>query len=203
MMAQGAGGYPDAFEIVNGPEDGTEFPVTRTPVDIGADPGCGVLIQCDKSVQRFHARVTVVSEGYRIRKLHGGPIYVDGRRAGALRSRIARNNSLITVGGTELMLRCAPDGLASRSHGLPTESDLGWTLRLLIPFLLSLVKEPIRWVRNLAGRHFWLIVVIAALIAATAYFRPSLLSWARAWVMYGFEWVRYFCFDVYYRIRGV
>ena len=25
---------PDMFEVVNGPEDGTDFPVTRTPVVI-------------------------------------------------------------------------------------------------------------------------------------------------------------------------
>ncbi len=202
MTAPSAGGYPDTFEIVNGPEDGTEFPVTRTPVDIGADPGCGVLIQCDRNVQRFHARVTVVSEGYRIRRLHGGPIYVDGRRAGALRSRIARNNSLITVGGTELMVSCAPDGLASRSHGLPTESDLGWALRLFIPFLFSVLKTPLQWVRNLLGRHFWLIAVAAAIIGIIAYSRPRLLIWAWYWVLLGFDWLRWHFIELYYRLMG-
>jgi len=73
MVTLGETGYPDTFEVIDGPGDGTEYPITRTPVDIGSDPECAVLVQCDPRVHQFHARVTVVSEGYRIRTYTEAP----------------------------------------------------------------------------------------------------------------------------------
>ena len=58
------GGEPDRLEVVNGPEDGTVFPLTRTPFDIGSDPGCNVSLRLEPELRRIHARVTVVAEGF-------------------------------------------------------------------------------------------------------------------------------------------
>ncbi len=182
-------GAPDTFEAVNGPEDGTEFPVTRSPVDIGADPGCGIVLQCDRDVQRIHARVTVVSEGYRIRKRQGGgAVYVDGRRAGAIRSRIVRHGGIVQVGNTELALQCAPDGLASRSHGLPQESDIGWAVRLFAQYAAVFLSMPVRFLRGFLGPFFWFLIVIAAFVALAAYSKPWLVDWLVSWIRYFMLW---------------
>lgn len=119
----------DCFVVVNGPEDGTEFPVVRTPFYIGQDPSCAAHIRLDNTVQPFHALVTGVSEGYRVRSLNAAPVFVGGKRAGMLRSRTIRSSGYIQVGHTILAVECAPDGLANRSRGIVSESDFGWALR--------------------------------------------------------------------------
>src|SRR5690606_5710267 len=90
----------DSFEIINGPEDGTEFPIARAPFDLGSDPGCGVAIRLDDAVVRFHARVTAVAGGYRIRRITDTPVYVNGLRVGRIRSRIVRAKDVVKVGRT-------------------------------------------------------------------------------------------------------
>lgn len=187
-MRMEAYGSPDTFEVINGPEDGTEFPMTRSPVDIGGDPSCGIVIQCDRDVQRVHARITVVSEGYRIRKRHGGAVHVDGKRAGKIRSRIVRHGGVLRVGNTELALQCAPDGLASRSHGLPQESDLGWALRLLAQESVGILAVPVRLLRGLLGKLFWVILIIGAFVGLVAYTKPWLMEWALSWFRYLVFW---------------
>ncbi len=77
-------GQADRFEIVNGPEDGMAFPVTRSPIAIGVDPGCNVQVRLDADVVRVHARAMAVAEGYRIRRTGPKPVWVDGKRAWAL-----------------------------------------------------------------------------------------------------------------------
>jgi hypothetical protein len=189
MANEGETGYPDTFEVINGPGDGTEYPVTRTPVDVGSDPECVVLIQCDRRVDQFHARVTVVSEGYRVRHLHGGPVYVDGKRAGKFHSRIARSGSVVQVGDTELLLQCTPDGLASRSRGLPQESDVGWAVRSLLPVLLSILAVPLRPLASVLTRLYQKLIVLVVIILVISYFRPGLTSWARSWIGYAWYWI--------------
>lgn len=167
--------YADVFEVINGPEDGMEFPISRTPVDIGRDPGCGIHVGFDPDLKPFHARVTVVSEGYRIRRLAGSPVYVNGKRVGMIRSRIVRHGGFLLVGNTELAVRCVADGLASRSMGLPSESDIGWLLRILARGAARTLWWMMRLLRALTGRLFWWLLLLAAGAAALWTFRPATL----------------------------
>lgn len=189
-------GYPDHFEIVNGPEDGTRFPIGRTPVDMGSDGSCGIFIALDNDVKRFHARVTVVSDGYRIRRLGGaGPVHVNGKRAGLIRSRIVRHAGVVRVGNTELCLLAAPEGLASRSYGLPTESDAAWFLRLLAAQVLDFFQWARRVLFNTAAfllRH-WMLTF--AFLAFLSWLRSDLF-WAAV------NSVRYFLYWLRWRVGG-
>ena len=121
--------YSDCFVVVNGPEDGTEFPVSRAPFYIGHDASCAVNVRLDTAVRARHAYLSVVSDGYRVRRSDTASVYVNGKRAGMLRSRIVRGGGLVQVGHTLLSLECASDGLASRSHGIGIESDFVWAMR--------------------------------------------------------------------------
>lgn len=188
MAALGETGYPDTFEVINGPGDGIEYPITRTPVDIGSDPECGVLVQFDRRVHESHARVTVVSEGYRLRQLHGGHVYVDGKRAGKLHSRVARTGSIVQVGDTELLLQCTPDGLARRSHGLPKESDVEWALRLLFPILLSMLAVPSRSLLSTLGSLSRKLIILAVIILVIRYLSSGFTSWASSWIHSAWSW---------------
>lgn len=166
---------PDMLEIINGPEDGTEFPINRAPVIVGSDQGCAVNVRLDENVQRFHARLTAVGDGYRVRRIRGGALTVNGKAAGVIRSRVLRHGGVLCVGRTELYLRCAPDGLAKRSRGLPTENDLAWLIRVLG----RKGWDGVLWLTNRSGRgsRFWrflLVVFLAA--AAVGYFRPGALA---------------------------
>jgi len=174
----------DCFEIVNGPEDGTEFPIARAPFDIGADPGCGVSIRLDDAIVRFQARITAVAGGYRVRRIADAPVWVNGSKAGRIRSRIARSKDIIKVGRTELCVRIAEGGLASRSYGLPTESDASWALRALVRTL----RKTIGWVLGLArGGVFSKLLFAAAVLAVASFFSP----WVRYYVFYALDWAAY------------
>lgn len=167
---------PDRLEIINGPEDGTEFPISRTPAILGSDPDCAVSIRLDDMIHLHHARLTSVGDGYRVRKIRGGVLSVNGKPVGLVRSRIVREGGVVRAGRTELYLHCAPDGLARRSRGLPVENDLAWLLRL------SARKgwEAIGWLgrrprrRRARFRRMLILMAIALLIAW--WFRPSLLA---------------------------
>lgn len=186
-----SGGEPDRFEVVSGPEDGTEFQITRTPFDIGTDAGCGIALRLDQEVRRIHARVTVVAEGYRVRRMGNGPVWVDGRRAGLVRSRIVRSGGVVRVGGTDLFFAAAPEGLASRSYGLPQESDLGWMLRILVRWLTRLVPGLFRFVQESFGGTLKLLLPFIALLFAIEYFWPGMLGEAR-----------YYAWQAWYTVRG-
>lgn len=113
----------DSLVVVNGPEDGTEFPIVRAPFEVGRGPECAACVTLDVAVRPQHARVWAVSDGYRVRRTTHCAVYVDGKRAGRFRSRLLREGGTLQVGHTLLALQCAPDGLASRSHGMVLQSD--------------------------------------------------------------------------------
>jgi len=119
------------LEVINGPEDGSIFHLIRSPIDLGADPQCGIILQLDKGISALHARLTVVSDGYRVRCYGGCSVWVNGKRAGGMRSRLLRSGDVLRVGETELAIYCAAEGLARRSKGIKSESDLSWALHLL------------------------------------------------------------------------
>ena len=187
----------DRFEIVSGPEDGTEFPILRVPFDIGLDPACAVNIRLDQAVEPMHAQVTVVSEGYRIRSMGGGKLWVNGKRVGTVRSRIARNGDVLKAGNTELCLVTAADGLASRSHGVATESDGAWVLRYLVKGLGYTIKQFALHVRLLwrSIRYFsgaWIVklLIFAGVVGGLGYFFPGFLPWATNVLRNLFGWIQ-------------
>jgi len=171
-------GYPDGFHVLNGPEDGTFFPVVRVPMYVGSDPGCAVRISLDDSVSARHALVTVVSDGYRVRRLDTEPVYVDGKRAGMLRSRIVRTGGQIQVGQTLLCLECAEDGLARRSRGIVSESDLGWLVRLTLRLAGRAVRGLARFVLRLFGRVLTSWLAVIACIFLILLLSPMMRQWA-------------------------
>ncbi|NUM55409.1 MAG: hypothetical protein HUU46_17310 [Candidatus Hydrogenedentes bacterium] len=183
-----AGGQADCFVVVNGPEDGTEFPIVRAPFHIGHDSGCTVTLRLDKGIEDFHALVSVVSDGYRIRKARDKAIYVNGYPAGALRSRIVRDGGMVQIGQTLLILDCSPDGLARRTRGLPTDSDVVWAVREgakhLWSFVRNIATSVYRLVRRIVTSWMAMLAIAVVLYIAWPQFRWW-IQWAVVWV-----WVR-------------
>lgn len=185
----------DRIEIINGPEDGTEFIITRAPFDIGGDPGCVVNARLDEEVKLYHARASVVSKGYCVRSLAGAPVWVNGKRAGRIRSRVARDRDIVRVGRTEMMVLLADGGLASRSYGLPAESDFSYALRSLGRFLLGLLRFG---GGMLSHGKIRTLVAIAVLVGVASFVSPTV----RAWVFYLWAWAVYYAQYGYYLIRS-
>lgn len=131
----------DSFIVINGPEDGAEFPLVRAPFSIGYDRSCAVNVTLDSDVDEFHAHVTVVSEGYCVRALRAAPVFVNGKRARLLKSRTVRNGGTVRVGNTVLLLECSPSGLASRSRGVGAMSDFHWAARIVLRNLANATRE--------------------------------------------------------------
>lgn len=152
--------HPDRFEVINGPEDGAEYPLTRVKMDLGSAQECAVQLRLDPKVRPRHALVSVVSGGYRIRRVEGTPVYVNGKRTGVVRSRIIRKGGVLQIGETELYLHCTEDGLASRSQGLVSDSDLGWILRLFFGHAAATLSRALRLGRIVMGKAFLPIAVI-------------------------------------------
>jgi len=134
----------DRLEVVNGPEDGTAYPLTRSPLHIGRAADCDVCLAMDPRLAPRNVLLSAVGDGYRVRWLDGASVSVDGRRAGLIRSRIVRHGGIIAVGHTQLALLCAPDGLASRSFGLPVTSDVVWAMRRVAAFARDALRGLLR-----------------------------------------------------------
>lgn len=178
--------YDDCFIVINGPEDGTSFPVVRAPFHVGADMSCVVNVRLDPAVKALHALVTVVPEGYRVRRIDTAPVLVDGKKAGMFLSRVVRAGGVVQVGQTQLCLQCAPDGLAGRSHGIVTENDLTWALRKIGEWLLSLGKEFFGMARRVFGRLLGNWFAMAALFGAVYVLSPWVRGWVNYYVMYAY-----------------
>lgn len=177
---------PDMLEIINGPEDGTEFPINRAPLIVGSDFSCEINVRLDEAVQRYHARLTAVGDGYRVRKIHGGNLAVNGKSAGVIRSRVLREGNILTVGKTDFYLRCAPDGLARRSRGLPVENDMVWTLRVMA----RKVWDGAWWIGTLSGgtsRFVRGLAILFVLAIVAGYFRPGIISEIQYFVSQGWD----------------
>ncbi|MCC6795672.1 MAG: hypothetical protein IT366_11195 [Candidatus Hydrogenedentes bacterium] len=177
-----AAGQADCFVVVNGPEDGAEFPIVRAPFHIGHDGGCAVTLRLDKGIEDFHALVSVVSDGYRIRKARDKAIYVDGYPAGTLRSRIVRDGGMVQIGQTLLILDCSPDGLARRAHGISTDSDIVWAASEGFAHIAKLVKGTARFVFNIVRRIVtsWTAMVAIAFLLYVFYVP---FRWRVQWVL--------------------
>ena len=165
----------DNFVILNGPEDGTEFPIVRAPFHIGYDPACAVNVRLDPAVGSIAAHVTAVSDGYRVRRTNGTPVFVDGKRAGKFRSRIVRSGGSVQVGQTLVGVECVPDGLASRSRGMIVESDLAWAARRVVGAMLAVVRALLRWFARVVFRlvkTWWLAAIVIGMLY---YFWPRIV----------------------------
>ena len=186
-----AAGQADCFVVVNGPEDGAEFPIVRAPFHIGHDSGCAVTLRLDKGIEDFHALVSVVSDGYRIRKARDKTIYVDGYAAGSLRSRIVRDGGMVQIGQTLLILDCSPDGLARRAHGISTDSDIVWVAREAFTYIAKFLKRAGGTIFGIVRRIVTSWIALAAIaFLFYLFFRPFRV-WLNSWVHYGFWWVWY------------
>lgn len=183
-----AAGQADCFVVVNGPEDGAEFPIVRAPFHIGHDSGCTVNLRLDKGIEDFHALVTVVADGYRIRRARDRAVYVDGRPAGTLKSCIVRDGGMVQLGQTLLVLDCSPDGLARRSRGIVSDSDFGWAVREGATYLKSFVWGLAGFLYRLIRRIVtsWLAMLALAVLLYMVW--PQFRWWVQ-WVMM-WLWVR-------------
>ncbi len=186
----------DRFEVINGPEDGTDFVITRAPFDIGSDMGCTVNARLDEDVKLYHARASVVSNGYSVRSLAGAPVWVNGKRAGRIRSRVAKDRDIIRIGRTEFMVLLAEGGLASRSYGLAAESDFSYAFRTFGRFLLA----SLRFAKGLLSNGTIRVLLLLAIILATASF---LSPTVHAWVYYAWQWIVYYFQYGLYLLRNL
>lgn len=159
---------PDSLEVINGPEDGVEFPIIRTPIDAGADPLCALNLCLDQKIADHHARITVVSEGYRVRRLDKAPVWVNGEPAGMVYSQILRPGNILKLGDTELILRCSPDGLAMRSRGVSTEEDLVWAVKLVRKRIGCATRQMYTFICATAGKFVTPFVTVSLGLLALA-----------------------------------
>lgn len=168
-----AAGQADCFVIVNGPEDGTEFPIVRAPFNMGSDTSCAVQVRLDQDVTDLHALVTVVSDGYRVRSTGRGPVLVNGKRTGTLKSRIVRNGGMVQIGHTLVAVDCSPDGLARRSRGIVSESDLGWAVQAGAVRLWRFGRRSIYLLFDLLRRILTSWLAIASILFLLFLFWPA------------------------------
>lgn len=184
-----APGQADSFVIINGPEDGTEFPVVRAPFHIGSDSTCPVQIRLDMNVEELHALVTVVSDGYRVRRTSRSPVFVNGKRTGSLLSRIVRNGGTVQIGNTLLAVDCSPDGLARRSRGIVYESDLGWAIQAGARNTVRFARGIALWFLDLGRRILASKLAIVSILFLLLIFWPSFRIWVFQWLWYAYHTV--------------
>ena len=162
-----AAGSPDALIIINGPQDGTEFPIVHNEVKIGQDRECAVNIQLDRNVLAQHGVATAAGEGYRIRSTAGAPLIVNGKRVGRLKSRLLKPGEVMRVGYTDLLLECSPDGMARRSKGVKVPTDFTWAIKGTIAWTLRIFDKLGRIIAAIP-RFAWhnkFITIILVIIA--------------------------------------
>ncbi len=182
-----AAGQADSFVIINGPEDGTEFPIVRAPFHVGSDIGCAVQVRLDRDVEEYHALVTVVSDGYRVRKINRQAVYINGRRVGTLKSRIVRNGGVLQIGHTLIAVDCSPDGLARRSRGIVSESDFGWAAQAGATHAWKLVRRLTGFALELVVRFLTSWVAVVSLLILLFLFWPAFHNWVMNWLRYLFH----------------
>jgi hypothetical protein len=96
------------------------------------------------------------------------------------------------VGYTELILECAPDGLASRSKGIISQNDFLWALRVGVKMLLASVGRVGQFARLVLWRvlrRWKMIILIGG--GALYFFVPEFRTLAHRWFDWGIAWARY------------
>jgi hypothetical protein len=181
--------YCDQFQVLNGPEDGTIFPITRAPFDIGGNNQCAVAVRMDDAVPDLAAHASAASEGYRIRRADQGELRVNGRSAGFIRSRIIQHGDVLHIGNTQLVLLCATGGLASRSQGLAMQSDGVWAIRWAGRGILSSLKGAWNVLHGMLPRRFPLVGVLFLIAVAVGALRPNIANRILGTVSRAFQWL--------------
>lgn len=172
----------DSLAVINGPEDGNLFPIAGSPCHIGSDVLCQVQVRLDRTVQAKHVMLTPAHGGYRVRCTAGAPAYADGRRVGRLHSRILLPGSVLQVGHTALLLKCASGGLAERFTGVDLHGDLSWSLRMVAHGLRAGLSNLLTLIADLLAmlRRNWKVVLPIALVVGYFFAPPvrNLILWA-------------------------
>lgn len=161
-------GSPDVFIVLNGPQDGTEFPIGAPAIEIGQDNSCTVNLQLDQNVQPVHAIATAMGTGYTIRANTNAPVFVEGKKATRFKSRVIRPGEIMRVGYTDLLLECSPDGMSGRSEGIPLQNDFAWAAKNIFRSAIGVLEQLGRLVLLLpryALRH-WFITIIVLVVAS-------------------------------------
>ena len=163
-----AAGMPDVFIVMNGPQDGAEFPIGSPAIQIGSENSCAVNLQLDQNVQGVHAIATAMGSGYTIRATTNAPVIVEGKKATQMKSRVIRPGEMMRVGYTDLLLECSPDGMSSRSQGISVQNDFGFAANNIGKSLLGILKLLWRLVLLIpkwAMRH-WILTIIILFVAS-------------------------------------
>ena len=100
------------------------------------------------------------------------------------------SGGFVQVGHTLLLLECSPDGLAGRSHGIVSQSDLGWVIQRA---LRGIFQGPLRLFRTLFRAAKGLIsswLSLGAIVVLLYLCWP----WFRSFVNYNFRLAYYTIF---------
>ncbi|HIA47413.1 MAG TPA: hypothetical protein EYN96_05450 [Candidatus Hydrogenedentes bacterium] len=161
-------GSPDVFIVLNGPQDGTEFPVGASAIQIGQEGSCTVNLLLDQDVQPIHATATAMGKGYTIRATTNSPVIVEGKKATRFKSRVLGSGEIMRVGYTDLMLECSPDGMSSRSQGIALQNDFGWAAKNLVKIAFRILEQLGRLMLLLpkfAMRHWFITIILIVILA--------------------------------------
>lgn len=160
-------GSPDVLLIINGPQDGTEFPIVGQEVRIGQSHECAVDIQLDRNVSGFHGVATATGDGYKIRSASGSPLIVAGKRVGRMNSRLLKPGEVMRVGYTDMLLECSPDGMSRRSKGIKVPTDFGWAIKGVVGGRVPVLDKLGRFI-SMIPRFAWhnkFLTIILAVMA--------------------------------------
>ena len=188
-------GLYDEFEIINGPEDGSSFPLVRVPAYLGASAECAVQVATDPAILPKHVCITAASSGFRLRLVEGDGVLVNGRRAGRVFSRIAREGDVIRVGNTYLVLRTSPEGLARRSLGIAPDSDFLFMLGKLGRVVRLLLRMLFRTARGVFSNVLSMVITLLVIAVLLSFFIPGLKTWIGYYLYvfrsYASQWVNF------------
>jgi hypothetical protein len=183
----------DMLIVLNGPEDGAEFALSERTTRVGVGPECRVRPAFDPSIRLLHAQLSVVSDGYRVRRQpQAPPVIVDGRPAGVVRSRIMHDGGVLQVGDTLLYLHCAPDGLARRSQGVVVETDTAWAIRRTFRVLYRALRQAAYAVRPMLGPRKLALLAATGLAIGVYLWSPEVNQTVRLFVgavRFGWRWL--------------
>lgn len=175
--------YFDTLTVSSGPEDGMKFNITSTPVLVGRSPDCLINLQLDVTIQPEHAAIELGNGGYRVRRLTGAPVLVDGRRAGRIRSRSLNHGSVLRIGYTDFVMQYAEGGHAATGSPAWGEHDVAWALRSVLGVARGAAAFCFARAKNLArfaaAHWFWSLAILAAIAYVTL---PPVREWAHHWV---------------------
>lgn len=156
----------DRIIVVNGPEDGTEFPIVRSPFTAGSDMSCAVHLSLDAKIMGQHAEFSVAPNCYSVRTLNvGSPAYINDKSAGAIRVRTAKDGDIIRMGNTLFRLDCVPEGLAARSEGVAIPTGTRVLLKLVFAKFPGLAKGFLRRILSTLWRRKFLTLIVGFVLA--------------------------------------